>query len=206
MTVHSVTEEPPASTDKGQRILDAAETVFADCGFYNAKVSDIAKQAGVADGTIYLYFKSKDDLLISLFESRMTQVCEAMHKAVSTDEPSAVKIQTFVQTHLNMVNDHPSLAEVLTVELRQSSKFMKEHTNPKFAEYLKILASLIADGQKAGEFDSEVPAPLAARAIFGMVDELALAWLLGDDQKFDIVRAADWVGSLILRGLERKTP
>jgi TetR/AcrR family fatty acid metabolism transcriptional regulator len=198
MTAHSVTG------DKGQRILDAAETVFADCGFYNAKVSEIAKQAGVADGTIYLYFKSKDDLLISLFEARMTLVCEAMHKAVAGSESSSEKVQTFVQTHLKMVNEHPRLAEVLTVELRQSSKFMKEHSNPKFAEYLKILANLIGEGQEAGEFDSEVPAPLAARAIFGMVDELALAWLLGDAQKFDIVRAADWVGSLILRGLERK--
>lgn len=198
MTAHSVTG------DKGQRILDAAEAVFADCGFYNAKVSDIAKQAGVADGTIYLYFKSKDDLLISLFESRMTQVCEAMQSAVSAEESSSRKLRTFIQTHLKMVNEHPSLAEVLTVELRQSSKFMKEHSNPKFAEYLRILATLINEGQRAGEFDSDVPAPLAARAIFGMVDELALAWLLGEDQKFDIVRAADWVGSLILRGLERK--
>jgi TetR/AcrR family fatty acid metabolism transcriptional regulator len=198
MTAHSVI------SDKGQRILDAAESVFADCGFYNAKVSDIAKLAGVADGTIYLYFKSKDDLLISLFESRMTQVCEAMIAAVALAETSSQKLQTFVQTHLKMVKEHPSLAEVLTVELRQSSKFMKEHSNPKFAEYLKILATLIEEGQSSAEFDSQVPAPLAARAIFGMVDELALAWLLGDDQKFDIVRAADWVGSLILRGLERK--
>lgn len=198
MTAHSVT------SDKGKRILDAAESVFADCGFYNAKVSQIAKLAGVADGTIYLYFKSKDDLLISLFESRMAQVCEAMIAAVAGQETCSGKLQIFIQTHLQMVKGHPSLAEVLTVELRQSSKFMKEHSNPKFAEYLKILATLIEEGQKAGEFDSEVPAPLAARAIFGMVDELALAWLLGDDQKFDIVRAADWVGSLILRGLERK--
>ncbi len=197
MTTHSV------SSDKGERILDAAEAVFADCGFYNAKVSDIARQAGVADGTIYLYFKSKDDLLISLFESRMTRVCDAMNEAVASAQPSASKLEIFIQTHLRMVNEHPSLAEVLTVELRQSSKFMKEHSNPKFAEYLKILATLIEEGQEAGEFDRAVPAPLAARAIFGMVDELALAWLLGDDQKFDIVRAADWVGSLILRGLER---
>ncbi len=198
MTAHSV------NADKGQRILDAAEAVFADCGFYNAKVSDIAKHAGVADGTIYLYFKSKDDLLISLFESRMTRVCDAMNAAVAAAESAESKLQTFIQTHLQMVNEHPSLAEVLTVELRQSSKFMKEHSNPKFAEYLKILATLIGEGQKSGAFDAQVPAPLAARAIFGMVDELALAWLLGDDQKFDIVRAADWVGSLILRGLERK--
>jgi len=212
MTAHSVTDskspKPKSAlgSDKRERILDAAETVFADCGFFHAKVSNVAKLAGVADGTIYLYFKSKDDLLISLFESRMSQVCDAMHKAVAGHEGYKAKLSTFVHTHLRMVSEHPRLAEVLTVELRQSSKFMKEHSNPRFAEYLKILATIIGDGQAAGEFDSAVPAPLAARGIFGMVDELALAWLLGDDQKFDIVRAADWVGSLILSGLERKNP
>ncbi len=203
MTAHSLTAKA-SQADKRARILRAAETVFAEHGFFTAKVSQIAQEAGVADGTIYLYFKSKDDLLICLFESRMSEVCEAMQKAIASDELHTDKLRTFVKTHLSMVQAHPHLAEVLTVELRQSAKFMKEHSNPKFAEYLKILATIIADGQKSGELDGEVPAPAAARCIFGMVDELALAWLLGGDQKFDIVRASDWVGSLILRGLERK--
>lgn len=202
MTAHSLNAKT-AQSDKRQRILTAAETVFAEHGFFHAKVSQIAQEAGVADGTIYLYFKSKDDLLISLFESRMTQVCEAMVSAIAANESNTDKLRTFVKTHLGMVQEHPHLAEVLTVELRQSAKFMKEHSNPKFAEYLKILATIIADGQRKGELDDAVPAPAAARGIFGMVDELALAWLLGGDQKFDIVRAADWVGSLILTGLER---
>jgi TetR/AcrR family transcriptional regulator, fatty acid metabolism regulator protein len=202
MTAHSLTAKA-AQTDKRQRILRAAEAVFAEHGFFHARVAQIAQLAGVADGTIYLYFKSKDDLLISLFEDRMNEVCEAMHAAIARDELHTGKLRTFVKTHLGMVQEHPHLAAVLTVELRQSSKFMKEHSNPRFAEYLKILATIIADGQACGELDPAVPAPVAARGIFGMVDELALAWLLGGDQKFDIVRAADWVGSLILRGLER---
>lgn len=202
MTAHSLNEKS-AQSDKRERILSAAESVFAEHGFFHAKVSQIAQKAGVADGTIYLYFKSKDDLLISLFETRMTQVCEAMVSAIAADKTNTDKLRTFVKTHLGMVQEHPNLAEVLTVELRQSAKFMKEHSNPKFAEYLKILATIIADGQRSGELDDAVPAPAAARGIFGMVDELALAWLLGGDQKFDIVRAADWVGSLILTGLER---
>lgn len=205
MTAHSLTGTA-SQIDKRQRILAAAEIVFAEHGFFYAKVSQIAKEAGVADGTIYNYFKSKDDLLISLFEVRMTQVCQAMNETIAGDEACTDKLRSFIRTHLALVHEHPSLAEVLTVELRQSSKFMKEHSNPMFAEYLKILANVIADGQAKGEFDSAVPAPLAARAIFGMVDELALAWLLGEDEKFDIVRAADWVGSLILKGLEKKTP
>ncbi|MBL4635627.1 MAG: TetR/AcrR family transcriptional regulator [Kofleriaceae bacterium] len=205
MTAHSLAGKA-SQNDKRQRILAAAETVFAENGFFYAKVSQIAKQAGVADGTIYLYFKSKDDLLISLFEVRMKQVCTAMNETIAKDKECADKLRSFIRTHLALVNDHPSLAEVLTVELRQSSKFMKEHSNPQFAEYLKILATIIADGQSKGEFDPTVPAPLAARGIFGMVDELALAWLLGEEQKFDIVRAAEWVGSLILKGLTKTKP
>ncbi len=211
MTAHSLSAGQASAdsgkspqSDKRARILAAAETVFAERGFFQAKVSQIAKEAGVADGTIYLYFKSKDDVLISLFESRMSQVCAQMVTNVAAEELATAKLQSFITTHLRMVEEHPNLAEVLTVELRQSAKFMKGHPNPQFGEYLKILASIIASGQAAGEFDAGVPAPVAARGIFGMVDELALAWLLGGEQKFDIVRAADWVGTLILRGLERK--
>ncbi len=210
MTAHSAATGQSSSgsgnsqSDKRVRILAAAETVFAERGFFNAKVSQIAQEAGVADGTIYLYFKSKDDVLISLFENRMAQVCAQMIENVAAAETPTQKLESFIHTHLHMVEEHPNLAEVLTVELRQSAKFMKGHPNPQFGEYLKILATIIADGQVAGAFDSDVPAQIAARGIFGMVDELALAWLLGAEQKFDIVRAADWVGTLILRGLERK--
>lgn len=204
MTIHSLSKAD-AQSDKRERILDAAEAVFAEHGFFCSKVSQIAKAAGVADGTIYLYFKNKEDVLISLFESRMTRVCDTMRKAVAHHEDHTARLLCFVHTHLEMVHQHPRLAEVLTVELRQSAKFMSEHSNPQFGEYLKILAAIIAKGQEAGEFDSQIPAPVAARGIFGMIDELALAWLLGDEQKFDIVRSADWAGSLILKGLERKT-
>ena len=209
MTAHSASTGQSSGSgnsqsDKRVRILAAAETVFAERGFFNAKVSQIAQEAGVADGTIYLYFKSKDDVLISLFENRMGQVCARMNENVAAATTPTKKLESFIHTHLHMVEEHPNLAEVLTVELRQSAKFMKGHPNPQFGEYLKILATIIADGQATGAFDPAVPAQVAARGIFGMVDELALAWLLGGEQKFDIVRAADWVGSLILRGLERK--
>ena len=210
MTAHSAAAGQSRSgsgnsqSDKRVRILAAAETVFAERGFFNAKVSQIAQEAGVADGTIYLYFKSKDDVLISLFENRMSQVCARMVENVAAAESPTAKLESFIHTHLHMVEEHPNLAEVLTVELRQSAKFMKEHPNPQFGEYLKILATIISDGQTSGTFAADIPAQVAARGIFGMVDELALAWLLGTEQKFDIVRAADWVGTLILRGLERK--
>ncbi len=204
MTVHSVADR---GADKRERILSAAERIFARHGFFAAKVSDVAKEAGVADGTIYLYFKSKDDLLISLFERRMHQVNEALRAAIE-GKPPKEQLAAFVRQYLQLVHDEPAAAEVLTIELRQSSKFMKEYENPEFADFLRLLGGVVA----AAGLDAAVPAHVAARMIFGVLDELALAWVLAKapfgggtrPKKFDIVRAADWVIKLVETGLLAK--
>jgi TetR/AcrR family fatty acid metabolism transcriptional regulator len=204
MTVHSAAER---EGDKRERILSAAERIFARHGFFAAKVSDVAKEAGVADGTIYLYFKSKDDLLISLFERRMQAVNQRLRAAIA-GRPPAEQLRAFIRTYLQLVYDEPAAAEVMTIELRQSSKFMKEYANPEFADFLRTLGTIITD---AG-LDHAVPAHVAARMIFGMLDEMALAWLLAKaplgggtrPKKFDIVRAADWVIKLVETGLQQK--
>src|SRR3954466_8821966 len=165
------------SGDKRERILVAAERIFARHGFFAARVSEIAKEAGVADGTIYLYFKSKDDLLISLFEQRMKQVNEALRAAIA-GVPPRDQLRAFIKAYLQLVHDEPGAAEVLTIELRQSSKFMKEYDNPQFAECLRMLGGILSAGQQRGDLDATIPAHVAARMIFGMVDELALAWVL----------------------------
>src|SRR5512139_3175471 len=128
MTVHSAADK---AGDKRERILSAAERIFARHGFFAAKVSDVAKEAGVADGTIYLYFKSKDDLLISLFERRMQQVNELLRAAVDKVTSPREQLDVFIRTYLQLVHDEPTAVEVLTIELRQSSKFMKEYENPQ---------------------------------------------------------------------------
>src|SRR5689334_16125522 len=128
MNRHSVT----GGDAKRPRILEAAIRVFADKGFYNAKVSEIAREAGVADGTIYLYFKSKDDLLISLFEDRMEEVNETVRAALASAADPVEKLRRVVHLHLSMVEKNRHVAEVLIVELRQSAKFIKEYGAPKF--------------------------------------------------------------------------
>jgi TetR/AcrR family fatty acid metabolism transcriptional regulator len=223
MTVHSSPERPDRTDrtagDKRERILAAAERIFARHGFFAARVSEIAKEAGVADGTIYLYFKSKDDLLISLFESRMKQVNEELRQAIA-GRPPTEQLRAFIHTYLQLVSDEPAAAEVLTIELRQSSKFMKEYENPEFVDFLRMLGGIIADGQASGELDRAIPSHIAARMIFGILDELALAWVLAKQpvkstaisgpapgtrpKKFDIVRAADWVVALVTNGLDKR--
>src|SRR5882724_11576956 len=150
MTAHSATS---AGGDKRERILVAAERIFARHGFFAARVSEIAKEAGVADGTIYLYFKSKDDLLISLFENRMRQGNKHLRQAIAGLAPGE-QLRAFSHTYLKLVADEPTVAEVLTIELRQSSKFMKEYDNPQFADFLRMLGGIIAEGQARGELDA----------------------------------------------------
>ena len=137
----------PNKIERRETILNAAIDVFAQKGFHHARVSDVAKAAQVADGTIYLYFKSKDDLLISLFEEKMQQIVESFREAVCQEESAQGRLKRFVELHLNMTAEHPTLAEVLTVELRQSAKFMREYKAPQFGEYLNLLAEIITFGQ-----------------------------------------------------------
>ena len=211
MTAHS----PAAAGDKRERILDAAERIFARDGFFAAKVADVAREAGVADGTIYLYFKSKDDLLISLFESRMERVNALLAAAIATESTALGKLRALIRTYTGLVKEQPSTAEIMTVELRQSSKFMKEYDNPRFADLLRLIAGIITDGQASGELGTAIPPAIGARMIFGVLDELATAWLLSRDtgsatratprgKKFDIVRAGDWAGELVSHGLSAK--
>ena len=205
--------------DKRERILAAAERIFARHGSFAARVSEVAKEAGVADGTIYLYFKSKDDLLISVFENRMAHVNDQLRTAIA-DLPPGEQLRAFIRAYLRMVSDEPAAAEVLTIELRQSSKFMKEYDNPQFADFLRMLGGIIAEGQARGELDAAIPGHVAARMIFGILDELALAWVLAKQplkaagnagaapgtrpKKFDIVRAADWVVAQVTSGLDKR--
>ncbi len=188
--------------DKRERIMEAALKVFASKGFFASKVSDIADQAGVADGTIYLYFKSKDDLLISLFEEQMERANVELRAAMADAKTAPEKIRRFVGAYTQLIAANRHAAEVVTIELRQSAKFMKEYKNPRFAELLKALAAVIDDGQQKGELAGEIPAPVAARAIFGALDELTLMWVTSRGDRLDIRKVADWIGDLVLKGLQ----
>jgi len=182
----------------------SALKVFASKGFYGAKVADVAAEAGVADGTIYLYFKSKDDLLISLFELQMERVHATLSAAMVGAKDAHDKLRRFVRAYVQLVQDNRHGTEVITIELRQSAKFMKEYDNRRFAEFLKLLAAIVDEGQKSGQLRPDIPAPVAARAIFGALDELALWWVSGKGERLEMNKVADWIGDLVLEGLQKK--
>jgi len=192
------------ATDKRERILDGALKAFARKGFYNTKVSEIAAEAGVADGTIYLYFKSKDDLLISLFEDRMEWVIDRLTTELNTVAGVEERFRRAVELHFQLAIEEPDLAEFITVELRQSSKFMKEYKNPKFLDYLKLLERLVEDGQEQGVFRHDVEPRLLGRVIFGALDEVLLLLTFSRSPNRDVVEMTRQVTNIFIDGLRAR--
>ena len=93
------------------------------------------------------------------------------------------------------------LAEIMQVELRLSSKFMKEYVPTQLTEYLNLLSLIVQEGQDAGVFRADVNPAVMKRAIFGAMDELALNWVLTKGRRFDLRRNAEELAGLFLRGL-----
>lgn len=196
--------EKARNGDKRERILEGALKAFARKGFYNTKVSEIASEAGVADGTIYLYFKNKDDLLISLFEDRMEWVIERLRNELESVEGDVIeKIRRAVEMHFQLAADEPELAEFITVELRQSAKFMKEYKNPRFLDYLRILEGLVAEGQREGSIRADIDARLVGRALFGALDEVLLVLTFASAQE-GIDEKTRQVTQLFIEGLRAR--
>lgn len=187
--------------EKYKTILNAAKLVFAKEGFYNSKVSEIAREAHVADGTIYLYFKNKDDILISLFEEELTRIIKLVKDELENIDDPRKKIIRFFETHLGMVESDRPLAEVIQVELKQSNKFMREYKNKHFLAYLNIVAEIIIDGQQKGIFRKEIKPEITSRAIYGSLDELSTYLVTSKRKRFDVRDVAVEVAGYFISGL-----
>jgi TetR/AcrR family fatty acid metabolism transcriptional regulator len=207
MEVHSegegvmVRRGPNGGREKRDRILRAAVKIFSRKGFFNSKVSEIARSAEVADGTIYLYFKNKDDLLISLFEEKMGEVVEDVRRRIAVGGNALEKLKIFIENHMDLLEREAGLVEVLQVELRQSTKFLKDYTPVKFFEYLEIISGILEEGKREGVFRPDLDISIARRAIFGALDELSLTYILSRKPKYHPTVTAAELCRLLMEGL-----
>ena len=189
------------SGDKRERILKAAVKVFARNGFHATRVSEVAKAAGVADGTIYLYFASKEELLVRLFEDRVEKLLGFMREELPKEPDAPAKLRVVIAMQLGLIAGERDLAEVITVIFRQSTRLMKEFATPQFGAYIDAIAKIVTDGQAAGAFRKDVSAHVTARAIFGALDGITLTWALGRAEQGALGRAAGQLSDVFLRGL-----
>lgn len=190
-------------SDKREAILRAAIRVFARNGYFNSKVSDIAGEAGIADGTVYLYFKSKEEVLHSVFNRAMEEFISEGKRELANIDNAADKLRKIAQLHLQKLGADRDAAIVFQVELRGSTKFMEEFSATGFAEYLNIIRETFAEGQKEGIFRKDLNAIICAKILFGALDEMVTNWILSKND-YALEPLADTVLEIFFGGVLQK--
>src|SRR5213083_1490715 len=186
--------------DKPQAIIDAAIRVFARNGYYNSRVSDIAREAGIASGTIYLYFKTKDDILVRLFREKMAEWVALVRKEVAAEGDPLAKIRKIVALHFRKIEESPDLAEVVQVELRQGHKFFRGASAHEVSSYFTLIGGVLEAGIASGQIRGDLPVKLATKMLFGAMDQVATSWVLGK-RAYRLSDAAEPVAAVFLRGV-----
>jgi len=186
--------------DKRDALLRAAIETFAARGFFNAQVADVARTAGVAAGTVYLYFRGKDDLLISIFEKTMKEAIASGRESIASLHDPVAQLRAIARLHLDRMSRDRPLAVVFQVELRQSTKFMERFSTTHVREYLGIIRDVVARGQTTGAFRKDLNPTLAAKLLFGMLDEMATNWILSK-RKYSLTGEADAIVDLFVHGV-----
>ena len=196
----AVLRPPMHGTDKRDAILKAATKVFARNGYFQSQVADVAREAGVAAGTVYLYFRSKDDLLVSLFERTMRDALAEGRRALAGVDDPTDRLTRIARLHLERLGRDRDLAVVFQVELRQSTKFMERFSSTYLRDYVGMIRETIAAGQQAGAFRRDVNPTIAAKVFFGALDEMATNWVLSR-RRYSLLAEADVVVDLFVGGV-----
>ena len=189
--------------NKYHQILEAAVKVFARQGFHQSTVAQIAKEAGVADGTIYLYFKNKDDILVQFFSVRAKQVFESFREAVDAAENSTDKLRNLVRRHLVEFQRDKDGAVVYQVETHQNSRLAEAQIREMSKMYRDLISEIIEQGQQEGAIRKDLYVGLVKRFIIGAVDEVINTWL-HTEEDYDLVSMADPLVELFIKGIEQR--
>ncbi|MEK4700670.1 TetR/AcrR family transcriptional regulator [Solibacillus sp. FSL R7-0668] len=186
---------------KYMQIVDAAVIAIAENGYHQAQVSKIAKQAGVADGTIYLYFKNKEDILISVFQEKMGIFVENLQVIIKSGETSSEKLSKMIENHFHVLSSDRHLATVTQLELRQSNKELRLKINAILKEYLILLDQILIEGMLNGEFNQTMDVRIARQMVFGTIDEITTTWVM-NDYRYDLMEQAPKIQQLLFNALK----
>ncbi len=187
--------------NKHTKIISSATKVFAKKGFFNARISDIAKEAKVADGTIYLYFNNKYDILLSIFEEEIGKIVEKTRKLLDKEEDPVKMLEIFIIQHLQAMKKNKNLAEVIHIELRQTNKVIKNYRDNAFNDYIGIVSEIISIGQQSSVYKTNINPEVAKRALFGALDETSRVWNASLETHYTVEEIANQVLTIFLNGI-----
>jgi TetR/AcrR family transcriptional regulator, fatty acid metabolism regulator protein len=194
-------ERTAASEAKRQLLLDAAVRVFARKGFHAARVGDIAEEAGVAYGLLYHYFRSKDEVLETIFRSTWSDMLATVESIAATGAPPREQVRKVTELILRTWRRDPDLVRVLVREVTRSPHLQRQVDEVTAA--FAALQAIVERGQQAGDFSPDVDPRLASVVWYGALEEVLTGWVLGrlPDDDAGIARAEQAVSRLLTRAL-----
>ncbi len=186
-------------TGKYHRILEAAIKVFAEQGFFRSTISQIAKEAGVADGTIYLYFKNKDDILLQFYSYKTRKIFNKFSETVEKAENSGEKFRNLIRCHLREFQRDRNMAVVFMAEASKG-RHLDELVDELTKMYLEIVGEVVEQGQAEGRFRKDLYLSLVKRYVLGGVEAIISTWVYAGG-RYDLESMADPLVDLFLRGI-----
>ncbi len=189
------------SGDKHHVILEAAVKTFARSGYHRSRVADIAREAGVADGTVYIYFKNKEDILISLFQSLMNRFVEELKNELLQCRDSNDKLDTIINYHLTTLANKPEQAKVTQIELRQIDQTINEGISKPLLSYFQILEEVIEEGKNQGLYRHDINTRTARKVFFGAIDEVVTCWVMSS-KPYNLADLRKPVFELLVKSLQ----
>jgi TetR/AcrR family fatty acid metabolism transcriptional regulator len=187
--------------EKYDLILEASLKVIAENGYHGSQVSKIAKEAGVADGTIYLYFKNKEDILISLFRDRLGQLIEKIKISIQDTDCADEALRKICTIHYTEFAQNVNLAYVTQIELRQSSLELRKEIGKTVKPYFQLIENIVQKGIEEQTFRSDLDTKLIRHLLFGAMDEVVTSWLISG-MKFSLTAQIDKTVDFFLKGLK----
>ncbi|MCL6639386.1 MAG: TetR family transcriptional regulator [Firmicutes bacterium] len=186
--------------DKYHAIIEAAVKVFAENGYHNSQVSKIAREAGVADGTIYLYFQNKEDILISVFKVKMGDFIAQVKRELDGYGTPPEKLKHLVRMHFSILESDRNLALFMQIQLRQSHPDVRRAIAEPLREYFRLIEGILREGIEAGDFHGNLDVRVARQMVFGTMDEVATCWVMSR-QKYSLAKQLEPVYFLLSRGI-----
>jgi len=190
--------------DKRKKIIRSATKVFAKKGFFNARIADIAKDAKIADGTIYLYFNNKVDILFSVFEDEIGAMIVQTNEILDSEPDPRKKLEMFAVKHLTTMKKNKNLSQVMHIELRQAKRLTKGNRSTKAKEYVDIVSDIICLGQQQSIFRTSIIPGIAKRAFFGALEEVSRVWDGSLETNYSVEETTSQIMSIFLTGMSDK--
>jgi TetR/AcrR family fatty acid metabolism transcriptional regulator len=192
-------ESAPVAGDKETRILAAAVRVFAERGYHDSGMAVVAREAGVATGTIYLYFARKQDLLIALFQRHLAEYMERCGPALAGERPGVPRLRRLTEQHLAFFAGDRALATVFQIHIREPDPILAEGIRPTVAAYFDLIGGVITAGVASGAFSPDLDVRLARQVFFGAVDEIVTGWIRSK-RPYELMSVLDPVAAMLARG------